>query len=382
MPSVRNEALVKPEILVWARESAGLGLNEAAKKIPVKPEQLLACEQGKARLTVAQLRTLSNAYKRPLAFFFLPAPPQGEKSLHDYRKLPDQSDDKTSPALRFEIRKANYRREVALDLYKEMGLDLLFFSSRISLDDDTEKVGENLRRLLDVTLEEQIALKTGYEALAFWRDKIEQQGIFVFQAPVPLNEMRGFSIWYSPLPIIVVNSKDFPFGRVFTMLHELTHLMLRATGLCLLRDEDKTETFCNAVAGAALVPAKNLLQETAVVGNKSGSEWDERTIKTLSGRYSVSREVILRRLLTLGHTSSTFYQLKTMQWKKEYERLPNNEKVPIPIHTKVISGAGKPYVRLIIDSYRGNKITLSDVSRYLGVKVEHFSNIETAISNP
>ena len=68
MPPQR--AIIKPELLVWTREEAGLSVEEAAKKIAKTPEQLRAAEQGESQLTVRQLRVLSNAYKRPLAFIY------------------------------------------------------------------------------------------------------------------------------------------------------------------------------------------------------------------------------------------------------------------------------------------------------------------------
>src|SRR6185503_8417176 len=119
MPTARNDAFVKPDLLVWAREDSGLSLEAAAKKISIRPDRLLACEQGDARLTVNQLRTLSNAYKRPLAFFFLPQPPPKSATLHDFRRLPDEEPESASPKLRLEIRRAKYRRRISLNLFSE-----------------------------------------------------------------------------------------------------------------------------------------------------------------------------------------------------------------------------------------------------------------------
>ena len=69
------EALVKPEMLVWARESAGLPPQVAAKKIGIKSEKLEMWEKGEIRPTVAQLRKAASVYKRPTAAFYLPRPP-------------------------------------------------------------------------------------------------------------------------------------------------------------------------------------------------------------------------------------------------------------------------------------------------------------------
>lgn len=69
-------ALVKPELLVWARESARLTVERASKKAQVTAEQLGSWERGESQPTITQLRKLGRAYKRPLAVFYLPKPPK------------------------------------------------------------------------------------------------------------------------------------------------------------------------------------------------------------------------------------------------------------------------------------------------------------------
>lgn len=50
------DALIRPELLVWARQSAGFGLDAAAAKLQVFAERLRTWESGEARPTIAQLR--------------------------------------------------------------------------------------------------------------------------------------------------------------------------------------------------------------------------------------------------------------------------------------------------------------------------------------
>ena len=225
--SVRNEALINPSILAWARESAGFYLEEAAHKIKVSSDVLEACELGEKRLSISQLRLLSNAYKRPLAFFYLPVAPEKEDIPKDFRRLDAKAKKTLSPKLRLEIRKAEYRREVALELYKELDFEIPTFNLKISISSDVIEVSQPIRKLLNVDLDEQKKLQGEYAVLNFWRERFEKMGILVFQAPmIQLNQMRGFSIDDFPLPIIVLNSKDYPKARVFTLFHELAHLLL------------------------------------------------------------------------------------------------------------------------------------------------------------
>jgi transcriptional regulator with XRE-family HTH domain len=70
------EAIIKPELLIWARKSAGLTLTDVAKKTQVSEEKINEWETGKSTLSVSQLRRLAKVYKKPIAVFYLPEPPK------------------------------------------------------------------------------------------------------------------------------------------------------------------------------------------------------------------------------------------------------------------------------------------------------------------
>lgn len=379
----RNEAIIKPELLVYARVEAGLSLEAAAKKIPVKPERLLACEEGRERLTINQLRTLSNAYKRPLAFFYLPQPPPRTQTLRDFRRLPDEIKEDESPALKHEIRRARYRRQVSLDLYDDLGEEPPTFTATTSLKANPDNVAGEIRELLKVSQEEQYALRNEREAFSRWRNAIEESGVLVFQASrIERSEMRGFSISEAVLPIIVVNIKDVLQARLFTMLHELTHLMLRTGGLCNLEEFQEIEVFCNRVAGAVLVPQEWLLNERVMREGGQQDEWEEAIIQSLARRYSVSREVIIRRLLIANYATPDFYQRKREEYRREFENRTPAEGGFAPPDVLAVSYVGRKFVQLVLDSYHQDKITTSDVSDYLEVRVTHLRKIEKAVQNP
>src|SRR5262249_31661019 len=96
---------------------------------------------------------------------------------------------------------------------------------------------------------------------------------------VPLSEMRGFAIAKPQLPVVVVNGKDYSQGgKAFTLLHELTHIILGESAISngateeLTRtpEEQKIERFCDAVAAAALMPTR-LIQSFPQVARTSGA---------------------------------------------------------------------------------------------------------------
>ncbi len=388
---MRIEALVKPELLLWARESAGLSREEAAKKAQVKPERLASWELGERRPTINQLRKLASAYKRPLAVFYLPQAPKDFQAMHDYRRLPGKVAGLESPELRLEIRNARYRRQVALDLFAALGEKPPRFSPTASLTEDQEGLAQKARQMLRLTYEEQAGWQTARAAFTAWRNALEQLGVFVFQARgIEVTEMRGFSLAEPTLPAVVVNIKDHPHGRIFTMVHEFVHLMLRREGLCdLVEDsprppeDQRVEVFCNRVAGAILMPKDRLLSEALVLRQDNPAGWSADEITQLASRYRVSSEALLRRLLVLEKTTEDFYRQKRKQLHDEFEekvrqRRKQEKRGPRPDRLAV-STSGRAFVRLVLDSFYQEKITSSDVSDYLDVRLKWLPEIEKAV---
>lgn len=375
----RIEAIVKPNMLVWARESARLNIETAAKKAQVTPERMALWEGGEARPTINQLRKLANAYKRPIAVFYLPEPPSGFQAMRDFRRLSGDVAANESAELALEIRSVMARREVALELISALDEETPDFMPAAALTDDAESLASEIRAYLGVSADEQISWKPGYASFNAWRAALENAGILVFQSVgVGLDEMRGFSISDMPLPAIVVNNKDSANGRIFTLLHELAHILLRDGGICDLYDENEIEVFCNRVAGAALMPRERLVNEDIVASKADGMIWSDGELQALSNRYGVSNEVTLRRLLSIGRASASFYGLKREQFQKEY-LTRNNQGGPVPQYRKAISRTGRSFAVLVLRAYRQNYITASDVSDFLEVKLKHLPKVESAV---
>ena len=378
-------AIVKAELLVWARTSAHFQPHVAAKKANVPVERLLEWEAGGSSPTINQLRTLANIYKRPLAVFFLPAAPKQFDAMRDFRRLPGTVEAEYSPELALAVRRARFRREIAMELAEELELDVprLAFDAR-SLLENPNQFADEARTLLHVTLQEQHLWRDKYEALSSWTTAVERLGVLVFQTSgVDMREMRGFSISESVYPVIVVNVQDSPRGRVFTVLHELAHLLLHNGGLCdtyEARQTDSEEVLCNLVAGTIVVPETALLEAVRPMAAalKKGAIADAE-LTVLSRRFAVSQEVILRRLLTLGRVSLEFYRKKRDELHKAYERSREQQEGFAPHHQVVVRDLGKQYIRVVLGAYHQEAITSSDVSDYLGVRLKHLPKIEQAV---
>jgi len=381
-------AIVKPELLRWARNSAGYTLPDVASKLGLASERMERWETGEDSPTIGQLRELSRVYKRPLAVFYLPRPPIDFKPIQDFRRLPGVVRETNSPELIFEMRTAHDRREAALELFQALEMDPPAFALIDDISTLPESLAAKIRSSTGITEFEQFGWRSDeYAGFNAWRKSVEGMGVLVFQATEveDTSEMRGFSITDMPLPAIVVNSKDGPTARNFTLMHELCHIVLRQGGLCDLQEEgdrpperQKLEVYCNRVAGAVLVPSDSLLRDERVK-QRASDDSDLADIDRLASRYSVSPDVILRRLLILDRLSKMAYQESVDKLEERRARFsrPGDPGFVHPAN-KAFSRAGPFFSRLALESYRQDRITDSELSDLLEVRLKHLPKIEAS----
>ncbi|MYD35711.1 MAG: ImmA/IrrE family metallo-endopeptidase [Dehalococcoidia bacterium] len=378
-------ALVKPGLLRWARQTAGFDVAMAAKKAKVDALKLESWEQGTSRPSIPQLRKIAKVYQRPIAVFYLPEPPQGFTVPKDYRRTASNEAHGPSPELMLEMREAQARRELFEELFLQTEGDAPSISLTADVEESPESVGDRLRSFLHVSLQDQSQWKEPYDGLHGWRSAFERAGILVFQmSDVPSNEARGFSVFDQSFPLAVVNAKDSPSGRTFTLLHELTHLALRQGGICDLADaptdrqvQDQVEVFCNAVAGATLMPREDFLKDETVLSHDPGWEWTNADIQKIARRFTCSNEAAVRRLADLGRVSVQFYQVKRREYQaKNGVTTAKKSDGFLPPYQKALSNWGPMFTRIALDNYYQGNITGSDLADLLGIRLKHLSRLE------
>ncbi|HUR17006.1 MAG TPA: XRE family transcriptional regulator [Candidatus Limnocylindrales bacterium] len=383
-------APVTPSVMKWARETIGVSLEEAARRAGVKPERVQEWESGKKEPTVAKLRTLAKFYQRPLSVFFLPEPPPDFSTIRDFRRNPGQDDLLWSLSLHKVYRRALEQQEITEDILDDDGEHALVRVPSAAISDGAETVADVARQALGVSLREQFSWRRPEEAFAGWLQAVEDLGVFVLRtSDVSVDEMRGLSISSGAVPVIVINALDWPRGQVFTLAHELVHLILRQGGLCDLLEPSagsarRVETFCNAAASAMLMPEDAFL-DSSVVGPPGEREWEDEVLVQLGARFGVSQEAVLRRLVTLKRASMDFYLQKRQEYleiyheqreeEKERRRQRDSQGGPPP-HRMAIRDRGKPYVRLVLDAYHRDVIGPSTLSSFLGLKLRHIPALE------
>lgn len=374
-------ALVTPALLTWARDRAGLPLVKAADRAGIHPTTLEEWESGQELPSIAQARKLGEIYKRPLAVFFLPEPPRDFDPQREFRRLPGVTLENESSELRNALRLALYRRQAALDLYEGLGETPPRLDVAVHPSDDPEQVGARMRRLLNVSWEQQLEWTSPSAALNGWRAAIESLGVLVFQTgEVSVEEIRGTSIPRSPLPLILLNSSDAPHGRIFTMLHEFAHILLSNGGhesasmAARPKPEDqRLERLSNRFASAALLPRNEFLKEASQFPNAAIG--DDDALRRFANRIKASPEAILRRLISFHKAPASLYKTKRRKWQRRCWYIASPTGGGPPIEVRIIAAAGRPFVSLVLEGYKRRAVSSSEVSDYLGIQLKYIDRV-------
>ena len=132
------------------------------------------------------------------------------------------------------------------------------------------------------------------------------------------------------------------------------------------------------------MPKDSLLAEPGVAEQGLRSDaWTDAQISDLARRFNVSREAVLRRLLTFDRTTNDFYTRKRAQYIAEYQaqrarQREQTKEIKRNMPQETVSHFGKPLVRMLLNNYWQDRMTLSAVSGYLGLKVKHIPNLAKA----
>lgn len=393
MPRLRVP--ITPTVIKWCRIKAGYSIEAASRKIGRPPEEIEGWENGSLQPTLSQARKASEKYKRPLAVFFLPEPPQDFSTLRDFRTLPGDYSRDYSPELVFLIREAQIRQEWAREFLRDEGSGELPFVGSASLRSNPIEVARNIREALSISIEEQQACRTREEALMLWIRKAEDAGIFVFQQrKVEPVEARGFVLSDGCAPFIFLNASDAKAGRMFTLVHELAHLWINEPGISNLEGrgkergstETKIEMFCNKVAAGALVDSASFEVSWRMLPQRLDLE---EKIENLSQKFKVSEEVIARKLLQLQRITKTQYtNLRTTyqaRWREieDEEKKARKEQKRGPSYYRLKAfNTGYAFTKTVLSAHRNGLVLGREASSLLGVKLNNMGKLAECIGLP
>lgn len=269
---------VNPEILKWARQTAGLSLGEAARKIGLQATKdedaaarLGSLEAGVTAPSRPLLSRMAKGYRRPLVVFYMSAPPRRGERGQDFRMLPEHVSTSEDAVVDTLVRDIQARQDLVRSALvdEDEAVPLPFIGSHQARD-GVARIASSIQQTLRFDLEEFRRQKTRAAAFDLLRTKVENIGIFVLligdlgshHTALSLTSFRGFALADEVAPFIVINDQDSRAAWSFTLLHELTHLWLGQTGISGMQSDLGIERLCNDVASHILLPAEELEELT------------------------------------------------------------------------------------------------------------------------
>lgn len=348
-----------------------------------------AWERGEDAPTYAQLETLAyGLYRRPVALFFFPEVPVEDPPERALRGVPGEVVANLPSRLRWLLRKATVLRRNVRELrdretrpIRNIVRDLDF-----STPSPDHEMAKRVRAYLGRDLSATPSWNGVDAAFEHWRTALEDAGVSVFKdsfrtpgtgrsTPDEAAAYSGFCLYDDDDPLICVNHDDARPHQVFTLFHELAHLLMRTGSVdrrvsslsdALSGGVPSIEDRCNRFVAEFLVPAADLSDRL------HGAPADDEAVTEWAGLYGVSRETILRRLLDAGRISGRDYRKRAARSAEPLAAPPaDGDRIPN-------KGAclGERYVETVFRQYYRDRISLREAADYLRVRVGQVDRME------
>jgi Zn-dependent peptidase ImmA (M78 family)/transcriptional regulator with XRE-family HTH domain len=296
-------ARVQPSMLSWAIARAAVSREDLAKKLDIRVERLATWEAGTPP-PFSKAQALAAAVQVPFGYLYLSEPPAATLPIPDYRRPSARR--VPSPEFAALLNDVLVKRDWYREFAQAAGTDPLPFVGRHTTSSSVSDVAEDLRVTIGFPKGPHRA--PSWEAyLTLLAQRAESVGVLVMRTSVVGHaatrkispaEVQGFAISDRWAPVVFVNSSDFRTAQIFTLVHELAHLLLGVSGVGEPDQGDSRETsgvedFCNRVAAEALVPSHEFMGAWRGTGAGAPTE-------RLAAQFRVSALVILRRARELG----------------------------------------------------------------------------------
>jgi len=322
---------INPHILTWARETAGLSVDEAAHAMGFKDthertgtERLEALEAGIEEPSRSVLLSMARVYRRSLLVFYLSEPPRAGDRGQDFRRAPGVKPPAYDPTLDALIRDIRGRQGIVKDLLEEAEVSGVDYVGSVTMDVPPMELARRMATRLGFSLAAFRGQANVQAAFSYLRDKIEALGTFVLllgnlgshHTNIPSGVFRGYAIADPVAPFVVVNDQDAQIAWAFTALHELTHLWLGTTGVSGGTTDTKIESYCNEVAGEMLLPTPEINELRFL--RRASLEETIGAIAQFASRRKISRPMVAYKLLRVDAITRARWQELDMHYQGEW----------------------------------------------------------------
>ena len=353
---------VNPAVLVWARKERGLEDGEIADKLGKDLSVIKEWESTGENISFSDLKKVAKAYRRQISVFFLADVPQKTKIPKDRRNL-KVNEDGLSPETLLAVRRTSRYLRIARELSDEDDVKAQYdWLGELVKSGSLVEAASKLREILDVTVQDQQRCTDSSTALRMWRQKIETNlNIYTFQFLMPENELDGFSYVEEGAPYaITLNSRNAKNRQIFTLFHELGHILEGTSGICLTSNvsgSNNVETRCNIFAADFLLPEEAM---------KVPSTFEE--LKTFAQEMCVSAEAYARRAYALNSIAKSTLDVFLEQISKNMKKPKRANEMRISPVVMSKSRRGEKFFNLIVDAYTSGRMSGSAVADILMIR--------------
>ncbi len=391
---------INHEILRWARETAHLSKEDAAKKLGIKDsqrtsavEKLSSLEKGDVPPTRPTLVKMAKHYRRPLLTFYLSEVPRKGNRGQDFRTIPEAVEDSQKAWVDVVIRDIRTRQSLVRSILEDEDEAIrLPFINSLEMSEGVNVAVASIKQHLGWDLNEYRDHPNIEKAFAFLRGKTEDVGVYVILVDNLGNHLttidpeafRGFALADDFAPFIAINANDSKGAWIFTLVHEFVHLLLGATGVSGSSYQDQgIEKFCNDAASEFLVPMREIRE--LPINNRTDFQEAKDIIKQFALSSKVSNTMVAYKLCRADFiTFEKFLKFKA-SFKEDWEKFKNQER--LKAKEKGVKGlyyptkkqrVGPTLINLISRMMYEGAITTTKAGKVLGVKAQ---NVQGVIEN-
>ena len=350
-----------PEALKFYREQVSLSKSLLASKSQVKLEQIEAGEVDSHVFTFRQLQRIAKRLFIP-EFLLLNdnLQPKDIPKLIDYRNNENEGSEEANYLLQKAIHEVVNGRDNLLYTYEILDIEPNRFE--LSLEgNNASSDAIKIRQFLGAD-ESKIKQDNSDDYYRGWRTLLERQDVLVFEVSCIKIGSEGMALHYGILPIIALLSSGQSNSRkLFTMMHELTHLGLRQSAVDggILQSSYDIERYCNLVAGHVLVP------EPCIEKYYNPSVSLDENVRFIRKKLKVSKEAIaiqLRLTNRINRQQLDDY-LNQLNSKQGFGRTGKQY--------TAYNQFGKVYIQQVLSAVMSN-----DISASSAIKILKLNNVE------
>ena len=379
---------ISPDILVWVLKKIADNQRESEIVKLIKNWQ-----SGEETPTFKTVENVSQRMQIPFGYFFLQKPPEEECGLIECRTIDSKALENPSRELIDTVNMMSNVQEWMAEYNQDNGFDELNFVGSFREKFNVIDLVDDICCELGIKKDWFVDRKNVIESFKYLKEKISNLGILVMQnGVVSLNtkrklnieEFRAFTLINKYVPLICINTNDTNNGKIFSLLHELTHIWLGNDNLyndshAGSNKVSKLEQLCNEVAAEILVPNKLFINKW-----KENEEISIDKIKNIAQYFKCSSFVIARRALNEKFISKQFYNEFIEEKKKEYafyKKRTSGNSGGGNFYSTLISHWDRKFIFALDNSTKSGRTQYLDAYRLVQMKGKTFHKLVDELKN-